>query len=347
MKFAINQNEQVVLANDASPLEQYFCSTCKKPVKLRGGKFKSLYFVHEVFQKSNNKGETSRHLQGKSRIKTFFRNKNIKVVDEIYFKSIKRRADLMVEFSSSKVLVEYQCSPINLKEIRQRKADYTSLNFKSVWIAGPKHVGKNLFSTIQKFGKYSKRLGIYFIYWDALKEQRPTILFNIKRQVLGRVQYNKGDIKLIFVSQGNLLENNKKERTNMEWELQKITKAILGNARDDRYVKVQERCYINHKNLLGCPWIVHFPRTCTDFKNKNVPLLNRVLFLINAENQAYITLENFQNIDHEFWQFLCKNSLVLKTQNGWKLEKQKIIWYKDTDEKLRDQKRIENFNFQS
>ncbi|KRN93997.1 competence protein [Pediococcus stilesii] len=338
LKFALDKYGREVRAEEALNIGEYTCLRCKKRVLLCTGEYKRNYFSHYRPSKVKGRGETKRHVAGKKRIISFLKAKGFHVDDEQYIASIRRRVDIVVMMDDEKYFVEYQCSPIELNEIRQRKKDYELVGTNSIWIAGPYHMQKNLFATVQKFAKKSFKLGVYFIFWDALKQNEPQVFYKIQRNVLGGITYN-----LALIGKDFKLYNKQSRRKNnwqsIEWEVDQMSKLLLGNRVDSRYLKTQQECYENNKNLLGCPWIVHFPRKCQDFYNNGIPLLNRVSFLILAAKRPFITNEDRRTVDTEFWNHLLKRGIVSKVNNGWRLLEEKITWYKDADEKKENMKK--------
>lgn len=334
MKIGITKNGTLVEARKADRNEKYFCPSCQRALKLCSGQYKKNYFAHQCFTKKQGyqpKGETKRHLMGKKKVIDFFNQRQISVQTEFYLPEIKQRADLRVEIDDHIYLVEYQCSPIKLKEIQKRAKAYLKLGLISYWIAGPKHLGKgSLFRTVQKFGRFSKKEGWWILAWDALKQEAPHVFFNMQRAVLGKVLYQER----IFNCKGHQNEFIRPKLPTVEYEAYKIEHSLLGNQIDQRYVEIQQLCYTNGKNLMGCPWTVHFPRLCTDFRNRGIPLLNRVRFLVLAEQKVKVSITDITQIDIEFWQMLLEKNIVISNDGEWYFISQKVQWYNSLSEKL-------------
>lgn len=185
---------------------------------------------------------------------------------------------------------------------------------------------------MQKFGRFSKKEGWWILSWDALKQELPHVFFNIQREALGKVIYQERDF--IWGVQRSVIGRQIGQLPTLEYEARKIEHYLLGNQLDQRYVEVQQLCYSNHRNLMGCPWIAHFPRLCTDFKNQGVPLLNRVRFLIFAEQNPKISTIAIAKIDPEFWQLLLAKKIVIKQSGKWHFNSEKVHWYSSLSEKI-------------
>ena len=50
MFFAIDENENIVIAENAKKDEKYFCPMCKAEVRLRSGKLNATHFAHESLE---------------------------------------------------------------------------------------------------------------------------------------------------------------------------------------------------------------------------------------------------------------------------------------------------------
>jgi competence protein CoiA len=343
VKIALTASGQSIEINQADKNETYFCPFCQQPMLICGGEYKQKYFAHQQnkSKRGSGAGETNRHLHGKQALIEFFKQRAVEVQTEMYLPAIKRRADIAVQTPSKTYIIEYQCSPIRLAEIKERTQAYRQLGLISYWIAGPKHVKQgSLFQTVQKFGRYNQQKGWWFLTWDALSQPVPELIYQIKRQALGKIIFQKRNL---MISQKHSKNYQKAiPIPSLAYEAQKIAHQLLGSRIDQRYLAIQQLCYSHHRNLVGCPWIVHFPRTCTDFKNQNPPLLNRVAFLITVEQNQQITLADYQKIDLEFWEFLVKEGLVKKQQSKWILETTRIQWYTSYEVKIEQIKKTES-----
>ena len=126
MFFAIDENENIVIAENAKKDEKYFCPMCKAEVRLRSGKLNAPHFAHESLEDCDDfLHDTS---EWHRKWQSLFPRKNCEYVirggNEIH------RADVCCYGT----VIEFQYSRILYDEFWRRNNFYTEQGYKVVWI---------------------------------------------------------------------------------------------------------------------------------------------------------------------------------------------------------------------
>lgn len=339
MKVALTEASRLVNATTALTGQKYYCPQCHRPLRLCGGRYRGKYFAHFAQSKTKvGSEETNRHQIGKKRLRDYFVKLGLTVETEYYFPKIKRRGDVVVWARGEIYVIEYQCSPITVTEIRQRTYDYHQVGNHVYWIAGPRYVtGKGWLATVQKFGHFTTRYGWWFLAWDALREDSPGLFYRVQRCLFGDVSYLKQPLLALNSKEGLLSQPQIQTVDSKELirQARQLEHYVLGTQTDARYLKIQQLCYERGYSLLGCPWIVHVPEACTDFVHLSPPILNRVRLLIELESTIEENALKIEEVDQEFWEYLINNQWVIKKGKRWQLQTNTITWFPDTTAKIR------------
>ncbi len=115
----------------------FLCPACKAPVVLKVGTTKIPHFSHlqQYACTPGSEPETQLHLLGKSRLASFFHEKNIPAQIEKYLPPIKQRPDLLVKNSA----IEFQCSALPIEQVLKRSQGYEKTGINAIWIRGLEH----------------------------------------------------------------------------------------------------------------------------------------------------------------------------------------------------------------
>jgi competence CoiA-like predicted nuclease len=117
------------------------CPVCGGVLVYKRGLIKIPHFAHKkdsdcIYTFYEN--ETKEHAIGKTLIYKWLKKlpnvKNLKL--EAWISQTKQRPDLYFEIDDKKHVIEYQCSPITLKEYLERKELYKLNNIMDIWICG-------------------------------------------------------------------------------------------------------------------------------------------------------------------------------------------------------------------
>ncbi|MGO2695488.1 competence protein CoiA [Bavariicoccus seileri] len=160
-------------ADAANDRETYYCPYCGEVVILRSGQKTKRHFAHRPIESSTSKvAESFEHKIGKMWLADQFNEIGYAVSTEAVV-SEAQRADILVSTAKSHVVIEYQLSPISLREISLRSVGYRSLGLNQWWFVGqedlpPVAPQQKLFLLM----RYHEKLGYY--YW-VLDNKRLTI----------------------------------------------------------------------------------------------------------------------------------------------------------------------------
>lgn len=128
--YALDKNENLILASEADKQTNYFCCECGSVVRCRGGFLRQIHFYHlELNRLCRQSGKSLEHLQVQRHLQDVFKSE-CKL--EQRFPSINRIADVVWE--PKKIIFEIQCSSITAREIEERNRDYYSLGYRVIWI---------------------------------------------------------------------------------------------------------------------------------------------------------------------------------------------------------------------
>ena len=159
--YALDQNLNVIHAQNAKKHCDYQCLECKSFVRLRGGIHRQNHFYH-VYQTSSCKqsGKSMEHLQVQLFLQNHFHSADFQL--EKRFNEVGRIADAV--WLSKKIVFEVQCSPIPMEEIKARNHDYQKLGYFVIWILHEKNFNKNKVSAAEDFLQPAHH---YFTNMDA------------------------------------------------------------------------------------------------------------------------------------------------------------------------------------
>ncbi|GEO78413.1 competence protein [Companilactobacillus mindensis DSM 14500] len=163
MYAALNKQGTLTNACNAIPTDVYFCSQCLKPVKLIVGSAKP-FFRHENL-KHNSVHERLIHQQGKAIIAQVLQSRwQVPVELEVFLADIQQRPDILVD---NKIVFEYQCAKIDVKELAQRVRGYDNKQLANIWILGGNYLSEKLTSEHLKFLAYNAEWKYYLLLFDS------------------------------------------------------------------------------------------------------------------------------------------------------------------------------------
>lgn len=126
---ALDENNQILNFHLCSKGRDYLCPECRGPVRLRSGPHQREHFYHYKGSLCKWSGITQNHLLAQS----WMASKNFPQTKlEYWFRSIGRIADVFMPQEG--IVVEIQCSPIQIQEVIQRTLDYQSLGLDIIWL---------------------------------------------------------------------------------------------------------------------------------------------------------------------------------------------------------------------
>lgn len=284
MKYAICHGH-FIRAEVAKRKERYTCPLCHRQVILhRRGTSRLAFFVHSRKSKEiYNPAETREHLTGKRQLFEFFNPifKDVKI--EKYLSQINQWPDLIFKNTA----IEFQCSPISVKRLKERISGYAKLGIKSWWILGSHYYKRRLRpGYLARFINYSKRLGFFILFWHV-HINGLEIHYQI-REVSGRLNYKK---RLFFKYQelvhflqkirfSHVLITRYQFTSFVDDEIKLNQKRLFYG--DTQLLRLQSYIGPFHNSLMGCPLICHYSViTFPIFRRKALLWRIRVLILLS------------------------------------------------------------------
>lgn len=248
-------NNQLINAVYADNNHQYYCPVCNEKVILKQGKINMPHFAHinhsRCIKQAQN-GQTNEHLLGKKQLVQFINHDDVKI--ESYLQSISQRPDLLWH----KLVIEFQCSPITLKRLRQRINGYRSIQMKSLWVLGNnyrKHFGQK---SMNKFYYYLTQLGFCMFFWNV-RSSNLEMRFNCQ-YVNGRLCYQIVVFNHLIELLKYLHQSHNLNKYHSSLKLIINENICIRNKlfyKDSLTLKVQKFCYTKHHHIDGAPLICH------------------------------------------------------------------------------------------
>lgn len=143
--FALDQEGQLIHALEARKKIPYRCPECLAEVRRRSGKALQPHFFHRRSRECRHEAKSLEHLHVQLRIHSELSGS----VLERRFESPRRVADICSE--EHKLIIEVQCSAMNLEELKARTRDYESLGYRVLWILHCKRYYQKTVQPIEHF----------------------------------------------------------------------------------------------------------------------------------------------------------------------------------------------------
>lgn len=204
---------QLVLADNAHDKTGYSCPGCHEPVILRRGRHKIAHFAHRPGSQCQlGEGETAEHLLGKRQLLQWYRQRGEQVELEVYLPQIAQRPDLLLIERGHRVAIEFQCSPLSLKRLRERNAGYRQCGIGFHWLLGAPYQRRHLQGPkIAQFTQevagqpgllfWDTRVGRLVVRRDLVRcsfthgtGMRPVSVVKVQTGHLDSLQYGRGGI---------------------------------------------------------------------------------------------------------------------------------------------------------
>lgn len=129
------------------------CPGCLQPVFLKRGPKVTAHFSHYSNTACNtfSEGETEEHLQGKKQLFEWFQLSGQKIELEAYLPELKQRPDLLWRTAKGeKIAIEFQCSHLSFKRMKERTEGYLKNSYQVIWIVGKSYHISKRFASFQK-----------------------------------------------------------------------------------------------------------------------------------------------------------------------------------------------------
>ena len=165
------------------------CLSCQQSVILKNGAVMAPHFAHRAKTAcaSFSEGESEEHLRGKALLAQWCQASNLEYELEAYLPRLKQRPDVLV---AGKIALEFQCSPLPLKQLLQRTETYLAHGYQVIWLLGARFFLKDKLSTLaQQILAYRRHYGFYF--WELDSQQEELRCHYQVEQVLGLPRVNR------------------------------------------------------------------------------------------------------------------------------------------------------------
>ncbi|MCY8807797.1 competence protein CoiA [Bacillus atrophaeus] len=151
---ALNEFKEIVYAwEELSKGDTYYCPHCNSEMIYRKGEINHPHFAHKTLVDCpfSGENESKEHYQMKKQFFDFLRKKypNLKIELENCLVP-NRRADMVIYGRSQILVVEFQASKIEFKEVKERTQDYNKLGHPVLWIFHIQRFGYEHFHTEKK-----------------------------------------------------------------------------------------------------------------------------------------------------------------------------------------------------
>lgn len=245
----------------------FFCPGCKERIFLKNGNQKVAHFSHyrESDCHSFSEGETHAHLIGKIKLWEWCKSQGLSVEMEAWLPSLQQRPDLLITLTDSKkIAIEYQCSPISFKKLKERTEGYHSIGYEVLWICGVEYIpGNRLKDKQTNFYTWSDHFGCCLTCLDSDKEliihyrcftfnQWDRLEYVVEKQKLEELnfidfweEYTGGGVKK---EHSLVLRNSHKQRM-----MKHSDKVYLLYKKDEPHRKFLEKIYLNRQTIQSLP----------------------------------------------------------------------------------------------
>ncbi|ANK63421.1 competence protein CoiA [Loigolactobacillus backii] len=336
---------------------QFYCPSCAAKVKLRVGPYKIAHFAHQNQCASSNEGETSEHLAGKLFLLNYCQNQGWKCALEAFLPELQQRPDILVTLPQVKIALEFQCSPISIKQLSKRTEMYRQNGYRVYWLLGSRYHDLRHWSAKKRaFLRYSKQAGFHLFLLEAV-QKRLWLVHHVRQYgVPIKVSYQRQRLGMILLT-------GHKPPTNAVIEAQTIYKQLYRGA--PIVQGLQATCYLAGHHLAGAPWACH-SNWPTPPVHREAAFNLRVRLLLFCEEkveltdleinsfckqckQCFFELPILTRTQKNYWQeqvirlFLAEFSQLgffKRTISGWQI-RCLPIWYPDYFSKLKMLKRLE------
>ncbi|MEX3910506.1 competence protein CoiA family protein [Bacillus paralicheniformis] len=158
----IDQEEIICLADgykteDLKRLRKrhlFYCPVCRCELDLKVGAVKLPHFAHKPGAACpvQHEPESSYHLKGKRLLYEWLGRQGFRPVLEPYLQEIRQRPDLLLEYGTRQVAVEFQCANLDAAAYRKRTDGFLKLGIEPLWILGGNRVRRLTGSFFQLSG---------------------------------------------------------------------------------------------------------------------------------------------------------------------------------------------------
>ncbi|WP_051237693.1 competence protein CoiA [Lacticigenium naphthae] len=185
MLIALNKDKKRVNAQDCidsnNKTTKYVCPSCKQDLVLKKGTIKIAHFAHKKKSEciSFSEGETEEHLLGKQLLFEMLRKNMQEVYLEAYLSDLKQRPDILWKTDEEKIAIEFQCTTLNIRRMKERTSNYKRRGYKVIWILGKNLHIKNKLTNLQKTFVGITDSGIFYSLEFDVSNKMFTVIYNL------------------------------------------------------------------------------------------------------------------------------------------------------------------------
>ncbi|HEY4601922.1 MAG TPA: competence protein CoiA family protein [Cerasibacillus sp.] len=250
--------------------DDFFCPDCNEKLIIKAGKINIPHFSHQAESAcpSNQGGEGTYHETGKMKLYNWLKQQGNQVQLEVYFESIKQRADLFLEWKKRQIPIEYQCVRLPVASVIGRQRGYQKAGLTSIWILGtkllkrlgPSHIRMDTFTRhfIHQLNPRFPPTLYYFNPTASLFTVVSDIHLTQQTRALAKIRH----IPLHRVTFTDLFRNDQfdKEELILLWSEEKRRFRLRPRYRlAGRERKWQEWLYHHHLHVEHLPSIIYLP----------------------------------------------------------------------------------------
>ena len=259
---AYNQFNELIEASEVEKNchNQYFCPGCNEKVFVKQGMKVVPHFSHYKHSdcQTFSEGESEEHIQGKLFLYNFLKPYVDSIEIEPYIRTLKQRPDLLLTYNNQKVAIEFQCSPISVKQIVKRSQGYQKSGILVLWIIGsPLQLDKRLSQLHRAMMNDIVFTTPNLLYLDTKKER---LVIHYHFQKSDQTKWKTSQL-IQFVLNKNLPVQIPKSTNSIQYYSQKMIKQLhrmhyykTKNIRNFFQVVYQEG-----DHLLSLPQVIFIP----------------------------------------------------------------------------------------
>ncbi|WP_125981019.1 competence protein CoiA [Loigolactobacillus iwatensis] len=339
---------------------QFYCPSCAAKVTLRVGASKIAHFAHQNKCTSGNEGETSEHLAGKLFLFGYCQRQGWTCALEAFLPKLQQRPDILVTLPQVKIALEFQCSPISIKQLYKRTEMYRQNGYQVYWLLGRRYHDLRHWSAKKRaFLRYSKQAGFHLFLLEAV-QKRLWLVHHVRQYgVPIKVSYQRQR----FLDNSFVVTNHRPPANAVVIEAQTIYKQLYRGAPNVQ--GLQATCYLAGHHLAGAPWACHSTWPTPPVHRESAFNL-RVRLLLFCEKKVELTDVQVTSFCRQHKPCFFELPLLTKTQrNYWQQQVVRLllaefsqfgflkrtifgwqicclpIWYPDYFSKLKMLKRLE------
>ncbi len=161
MQIIALNDRHLISATKALRGKGYTCPECLRSMRVRKGIHRIAHFYHvSRTENCRQSGKSIDHLHVQIYLTRLFHQK---IFMEYRFANIGRIADIYLP--KDQMVIEIQCSPISLEEVKQRNRDYASLGLRVLWLLHESQFNRKKISSA---ARYLRKKGAYYIHLQNL-----------------------------------------------------------------------------------------------------------------------------------------------------------------------------------